>query len=182
MKAKPAILLLAIIFVGPIVVSWLMVNSDIDWAERGLSNHGVLIRPPINLSNESSATTLFEYAELAPGHWAIISLENDICREACRERVDKLSLIRSVIGSAQDRLHAFALAPENPSEQTGILVDQQAATTLGALLTRGQTNVSLPQFIVVDWRQQLMLRFPPDTPPDDIKDDLAKLLRASKIR
>ena len=39
-----------------------------------------------------------------------------------------------------------------------------------------------PQYVVVDWRKQLMLRFPADAPPGDIKKDLSKLLRASKIR
>ena len=183
MKAKPAIILLVIIFVGPIILSWWFVNSDIDWSARGLSNHGELIRPPIDLLDQAPTASIFEFAALAPSHWAIFSLENEPCETACQERINKLTLIHSVMGSSQDRLRVFALAPDgNAIEDSTLLIDPQATKALLALLRASVPGITIPQYFVVDWRKQVMMRFPADAPPGDIKKDLSKLLRASKIR
>lgn len=183
MKPKIAICLLVLLFVGPIIVSWLFVNSDIDWAAKGLSNHGQLIRPPIDLRGEAATNKLFEYAQLAPSHWALISLEEQICTVACRERLNKIKVIGSVMGSSADRLHTFALAPgleASPSED--ILVSKAASEFLIDSLKGRHPDLTLPQYVVIDWRQQLMMHFPPQAPSADIKKDLSKLLKASKIR
>ena len=183
MKAKPAIILLVVIFVGPIVLSWWFVNSDIDWSARGLSNHGELVQPPIDLSQQQAAASMFEFAALAPSHWAIISLENGPCESACQERIDKLALIHSVMGSSQDRLRVLALAPAgHAKDEKTLLVDPKASSVLVDLVQAAIEGDKTPQYVVVDWRKQLMLRFPADAPPGDIKKDLSKLLRASKIR
>ena len=183
MKAKPAIILLVIIFVGPILLSWWFVNSDIDWSARGLSNHGELIRPPIDLLGQAATEPVFEFAALAPSHWAIFSLEKETCEDACQERINKLALIHSVMGSSQDRLRVFALAPDGKAgDDATLLVDSQATEALLGLVAASDSGITLPQYFVVDWRKQLMMRFPADAPPGDIKKDLSKLLRASKIR
>lgn len=183
MKAKPAITLLVIIFVGPIILSWWFVNSDIDWTERGLSNHGVLIRPAVDLREREALNPLFEFASLAPSHWAIISLENAACAETCQARIDKLNAIHTVMGSSRDRLRVFAVAPAGAAEDTqSLLINPQTTSALSKAISSQIPATLLPQYVVVDWRRQLMMRFPPDTPPGDIKKDLSKLLRASKVR
>ena len=106
MKPKIAISLLVLIFVGPIVVSWFFVNSDIDWTARGLSNHGELIRPPINLRDVEGLASLFDFAALAPSHWALMSLEGASCDESCLNRIKKMKVLHSVMGSSKDRFVA----------------------------------------------------------------------------
>lgn len=196
MHPKVAISLLVFIFVGPIVVSWIFVNSDIDWTSRGLGNHGVLIRPAIDLRENESVASLFEFAELAPSHWALISLENKACDEGCFERIEKLTVLHAVMGSSTDRLRTFAVAPAltsgpNPVsnldsqetlDQPRLLADSGVASALKVALDNNEKGISYPLFVVVDWRKQLMLRFASGTPSADIKKDLQKLLRASKIR
>ena len=183
MKAKPAIILLVLIFVGPIVLSWFFVNSDINWTERGLSNHGVLITPPLDLRDNEHTKAIFDHAKLAPSHWAIISFTTGACAEECRAGIDKLLDIHAVMGSSTDRTRVFGLAPSGKADAgQPLLVDSAAVGALEKLLRAQIPDIVFPQFLVVDWRQQLMLRFPNQAPPDDIKDDLSKLLRASKIR
>lgn len=182
MKAKPAILLLVLIFVGPIVLSWFFVNSDINWAERGLSNHGSLITPPIDLREVEQVKAIFDYAELAPSHWAVISVEKDACAAECQTRIEKLSAIQAVMGSSTARVRFFGLAPGGEGGGQNLLIDAAAVHALGKMLTAQIPDLELPQYLVVDWRQQLMLRFTKQAPPGDIKEDISKLLRASKIR
>ncbi|MGR8947603.1 MAG: hypothetical protein ACU84Q_06110 [Gammaproteobacteria bacterium] len=182
MTAKPAITLLVLIFVGPIVLSWFFVNSDINWAERGLSNHGELINPSIDLRGIDEVSPLFDYAMLAPSDWALVSVETEPCGLECEARIDKLISIHTVMGSSRTRVRVFGLAPAGKAETNALLIDDKAVSTLQRILLTNQPNIEFPQFLVMDWRKQLMLRFPAESPPGDIKKDLSKLLRASKIR
>lgn len=182
MKPKIAISLLVLIFVGPIVVSWFFVNSDIDWTSRGLSNHGELIRPAINLRDVEGLAPLFEFAQLAPSHWALISLEDSRCEQSCFERIKKMEVLHSVMGSSKDRLRIFAIAPATDVQHEHLLLDSTVHNTLTSLVDKQLTQISYPQYFVFDWRRQLMMRFDVTSPSADIKKDLGKLLRASKIR
>jgi hypothetical protein len=182
MKPKIAISLLVFIFVGPIVVSWFFVNSDIDWTSRGLSNHGELIRPAINLRDIDEITPLFDFATLAPSHWALISLEESPCEQACFERIEKMKVLHSVMGSSKERLRVFAVAPSAEVSNEHLLSDVAINNTLKATVEKQIKGINYPQYFVFDWRKQLMMHFQADTPSADIKKDLSKLLRASKIR
>lgn len=182
MKPKIAISLLVFIFVGPIVVSWFFVNSDIDWTSRGLSNHGELIRPPINLREIDGLAPLFDFAELAPSHWALVSLEGSPCEDACLERIEKMRVLHSVMGSSKDRLRFFAIAPSSNLSNEYLLTDTQTSNLLREEIDKHVKDVTYPQYFVFDWRKQLMMRFTVGSPRADIKKDLSKLLRASKIR
>ena len=182
MKPKIAISLLVLIFVGPIVVSWFFVNSDIDWTARGLSNHGELIRPPINLRDVEGLAPLFDFAALAPSHWALMSLERASCDESCLNRIEKMKVLHSVMGSSKDRLRVFAVAPSSKLSNEHLLSNTKTFNALRAEIGKHVKDVNYPQYFVFDWRKQLMMLFPADSPSTDIKKDLSKLLRASKIR
>ena len=182
MTAKPAITLLVLIFVGPIVLSWFFVNSDINWAERGLSNHGVLINPSIDLRDIDEVGAIFDYAMLAPSDWALVSIESQSCGSECEARIEKLNAIHTVMGSSRSRVRVFGLAPAGAAGTTALLVDDKAVAALQRILLKHEPAIEFPQFLVMDWRRQLMLRFPNESPPGDIKKDISKLLRASKIR
>ena len=182
MKPKIAISLLVFIFVGPIVVSWFFVNSDIDWTSRGLSNHGELIRPAINLRDIEDLAPLFKFAELAPSHWALVSIEESPCEKPCLDRIEKMKILHSVMGSSKARLRVFALAPSAGDVNEHLLSDLVTSNALRKEIAKHVKELNYPRYFVFDWRKQLMMHFAVDTPSADIKKDLSKLLRASKIR
>lgn len=183
MKPKVVITLLVVLFVGPIVLSWLMVRSDVDWTQRGLSNHGVLLRPPIDLREVTQAALLFDALDLAPSEWALINLAAEPCDAACVQRHERLRVIHSVMGSARDRLEVMTVAGgPGPAANDEIVLAPDTVAALAERLVNHADGAALPQIVVLDWRRQLMMRFPADAPSGDIQKDLKKLLRASKIR
>ena len=69
--------------------------------------------------------------------------------------------------------------PETAERQ---LIDPGLVAGIRAGLAAQAGAPSLPLVGYVDWRGQLMMHFPPDAPPQDIKSDLKRLLSASAIK
>jgi len=90
------------------------------------------------------------------------------------------------MGSSKERLRVFAIAPSTTSadgiSNTNLFADPAVVAALKKEIEKQIAHPNYPQYFVFDWRRQIMLRFPEEAPSGDIKKDLSKLLRASKIR
>jgi len=175
---------LLLCFVGPLFFAWWFIDSGraklIDQ-----TNHGTLIDPPVDISKEKPLNRLKEM-NLRPGEWAVVYYTVGGCSSSCLSTLEMLSTVRSLLGRDGPRLYVwslvgdgregpgeFQLADSNVVEKVLDLYRERASPEPFSDETDG--------ILVMDWRSQLVL-FYSDFEPAGIKEDLSRLLRASRLR
>lgn len=184
LRSRLTLIAIAAMFVAPIVVAWLFSTGTLDLHTRKLVNRGELLSPPIDLGTERARPGFAPLFKLAPSEWAMVYLEPAACTESCAAHLDELLVIRELLGQGAVRVsvHAIAAAagPAGP-HAARIHVDAEALGWLTRELIARQSPPPLPAVMLVDWRHQMMLRYPSDD-RSGIQKDLKRLLRASAIR
>ncbi|MSQ66831.1 MAG: hypothetical protein EXR83_01355 [Gammaproteobacteria bacterium] len=187
-RNRGTLLLIAGLFALPILVAWLLASGLLGLGERGQLNHGVFIKPALDIAQLPLAPTSQVLRELPPADWAMLYISAGSCEDLCGRTLHELATIRSVIGNEAPRLSVFGLlaspgvAPAVHAPLPRLLVDPATVAAIDAALRAPGTGIALPRIVVLDWRGQLMMSFAPDSPPADIKEDLKRLLKASAIR
>lgn len=175
-------------FVSPILISWATISGLIDLGPVNRTNRGTLLSPAIDLRTSDATAGLFENAGLQPGEWVLTFIEDGACETDCQLVLDKLLTIRSLLGYSGQRVRVIALsnaAPLTPladNHAGHVLFDPQAHDALKGSLEDAVGEPLPPQIVFIDWRRQLVIRYDREAPPEDLKKDLKKLLRASQIR
>lgn len=178
---------LVAIFVVPIAIAWLYAAGYFELGDWGRSNRGSLITPPIDLRDVAAVAPLFDRADLKPGEWAVLYLSAARCEQACLAALDRLSTIKSVLGYAGQRVRVLSLtgAEEIVAQEEHAfhrMADPSVFAAIAERLVARAPAASTEQIVLIDWRRQVVLRYAQEAPPIDIKKDLKRLLRASKIR
>ena len=183
-RNRLTILLIIGLFVAPIVLAWLYVAGVFDWRAQGMLNRGNLISPPIDITALNPPLRLPAWSEMAPSNWAVIVVTDGACAATCREALDRLLIIRELLGQGSERvsIHALATAAAVPPHQARIIVDPVALVGLQRALAHAAPPLKLPAIVFLDWRHQLMMHYALDTNPKNIQQDLKRMLRASAIR
>ena len=185
-RNRTTLLLIAAIFIAPIVVAWLFASGRLDLSQRPRSNHGQFIQPPIDVATLPQADAMKPLVSLAPAAWAVLYVAEGACTEGCEKALSELEVIRSLLGKEATRLSVFGVVGQSadPARNGPTLLADQAwvAAFREHMASRAPAGRALPLFVFLDWRGQIMMSFPPDAPPADIKQDLGRLLRGSAIR
>ena len=183
-RNRLTILLIIGLFVAPIVLAWLYVAGVFDWRAQGLLNRGNLISPPIDITALNPPLRLPAWSEMAPSNWAVIVVTDGACAAACGEALDRLLIIRELLGQGSERvsIHALATTAAVPSHQARIIIDPATLAGLQKALAHATPPLKLPAIVFLDWRHQLMMHYVLDTDPKNIQQDLKRMLRASAIR
>lgn len=181
-QARIIILVVVTMFVAPIMLAWWFARHGPPAGLHHLTNHGTLIRPPVDI-RKTPATHPLEALHLAASEWALIYYGPGACSDVCAATLTKLAVIRSVLGHAGSRVHVVALldAPSKVPEASTTLVSPEARTFLTDTLLKRDVSKTDAGIVFLDWRGQIMMYFPTYAQPGHIKDDLSRLLRASSI-
>tara|TARA_R110002073_G_scaffold176552_1_gene334257 strand:+ start:382 stop:930 length:549 start_codon:yes stop_codon:yes gene_type:complete len=179
---------LVLLFVSPILISWAYIAGLINLGPISLTNRGNLLSPAVDLREVDAAAGLFTEAHLQPGEWVLTYIAQGACDADCLGVLDKLLTIRSLLGYSGQRVRVIALtetasaAPLAANYTGHVLSDPAAHDVLESALAHAVDTELPPQIVFIDWRRQLVMRYDRDAPPEDLKKDLKKLLRASQIR
>jgi hypothetical protein len=185
-RGRLQFILLAVVFLGPLAVAMYLYYGVEDWRPPGQTNHGSLIQPvvvlpeaPIDtLSGESTSPEVLRH------HWTLMYVNPDPCGETCRQEIIKLRQIRLALGAEADRVERVYLAGAEPPPADW-LERTQTGLVSAALDDNPALAAALPApdaaIYFVDPLGNLMMRFPADADPEDIKKDLKKLLKISRI-
>ena len=179
-------MLVAALFLGPLVVAMVLYYGDLDWRPSGYSNHGELLLPVENvvdpLANEATATAV-------RGSWSLVYVSAEACGidSACRERLYAARQIRLMLGKNMDRLQRVflhsgqELDPAYLADQQAGLVLLQDAALADALLASRPNASAAGGFYLLDPLGNLVIYFAPDINPRDVVSDIKHLLSLSHI-
>lgn len=143
-----------------------------DWQPERTANRGVLVVPPVALP----------LADLQPavdpqGRWLLVLAPGRDCPADCLRRIDELRRVQVSLYKEMDRVRRLVLVDGQPSAELAAIGRQQP----DLLIARRPASWSrLDAVHVLDPQGRLVLDYPTDAPPRDIRSDLERLLKAGR--
>lgn len=182
-RGRLQLLLIAAVFIGPLLVATWMYQSGALTPE-GRSNHGELLEPVTNLEDAAAGSPLLGLAE---GRWIMLYANEGLCDEQCIEALYRMRQTRQMVGREMDRLLRVFLHGESAPDRVLLEGEHPGLITitdkgLASLLDAKRPGNALPGGIyLIDPLSNLVMYFPPDLDPRDMVDDMKHLLKLSQI-
>jgi hypothetical protein len=152
------------------------------------TNYGTLIEPqrPVPLLQlQTLEGKPFDLSSLS-GKWVMLSADGGKCGVPCATKLYEMRQLRLITGKDQERIERVWFITDNaPVDQAvllaypGTLMVRADAAALAAWLPA--QDAIADHLYLVDPHQHLMMQFPRDPDPYQVKRDLTHLLAASEI-
>jgi len=197
LSTRQGMVLLALIFLAPTFVAWVMHHSgEGGWKPAGSTNNGVLVHParPLDLPAEllAGGALLNDFLQ---GRWTLLYIGDTDCDTACNtslynmrqvhilqnehmRRVQRLYLLR---GASIPEPQAKLLANEYPDMTVVSITQAQAEQIAPDFMIDGVSMQAAERVYIIDPLGNLMMYYPPGADPRGMHKDLKKLLKNSKI-
>ncbi len=180
-RGRIQILLLALVFFGPLMLAiWMYYGDGRAGSDAGV-NYGELLDPPITLD----AKTHFDSG--TRGRWTLLYLPSGDCDERCDRALIDMRQIRLATGREIDRIERAVVSSQPPAglaellaAQPGLLVISNE-TEHGAAINAAFGTLEREHIYILDPLGNLIMKYP--SPPDrkGFLRDLKKLLKYSRI-
>ena len=197
LSSRQAFVLLALIFLAPAFVAWVMHHSGEEgWRPGGTTNRGILVHParPLDLPAEMTIGNR-SVNEYLGGLWTLVYIGDADCDAICNENLYKMRQIRIAQNENMNRVQRLYLVTGGvlPEPLTSLLEKEypdMEVLPVGALheqqfapyfLIDDTPMQAAERVYVVDPLGNLMMYYPQDADPGGMLKDLKKLLKYSKI-
>jgi hypothetical protein len=181
---RKQLLLLAAIFIGPLLIAFLLYFKGDALQPEGRTNHGDLLEPIVAVRDSLPESPVLQQTE---EHWVLLYANAGACDESCRESLYTLRQTRLMIGREMDRVkRVFLHGAELPdtvflkAEHQGLAVirDDQL---FELLRDKTPQQLSPGGYYLIDPLSNVVLYFSPDVDPQDVVSDIKRLLKLSRI-
>lgn len=155
------------------------------------TNYGTLLDPRDHPMPALNATTLDgQPASLDAYHgkWIMLQVDNAECGQYCQTKLLEMRQLRTMQGKERTRIERVWLVTDQEPVQTMLLREYDGTHLLRVkpealktwLPTEADTTPA-DHIYMIDPLGNLMMRFPKDADPNQVKKDLGRLLKASRI-
>ncbi len=178
------LLLIAAVFIGPLIVAFWLYSGESSLQPTGRSNHGALLEPIVNLADEVPGSAVVEQFDRL---WILLYMSTAECDETCRDALYTARQARLMLGKEMDRVSRVFLHGETPPDTVFLAEEHPGLTTIedsglaGLLNNKRPQDVSAGGYFLIDPHGNLVMYFRPDLDPADMVDDIKHLLRLSRI-
>jgi len=191
---RVALVVIASMFVLPLVLAWLMYNGSIEYNPVNTRNLGSLVQPPVPVSLESleviggPSSTLEELQE----HWVMLYALPSPCDQACLEHAAALRQVHRAAGRNQSRIHILLTGGGDIRQSAKTLLEIYPSFSIAAdedgklaeILSRVAQHSGAKaegSLYLLDPLGNIMLFYAAGFDPNDLKKDLKRLLTWSKL-
>jgi len=204
LSPRLALLIIAAIFLLPLLLAWLMYSGSLDFKPTSTRNLGTLIEPPVPIDWTravllSGETNLAANPEQGIGvfneYWVILKPVPAGCDDSCLKEVSNLRQIHRASGRQQFRIRlALLLDESSPADQAQSLLAiypkfhliRDPSGILSEALAGIQQNLSGqagPEkgVYMIDPLGNIMMYYKAGSDPNFLKQDLKRLLTWSKL-
>lgn len=196
-RSRKTILLIAALFILPMLIAWWLIGSVDDWGSRATRNNGDLVRPAkplVDFSLRRQDGSTFSLEDMKH-KWTIVYIGGKDCDESCADILYKTRQSRLAQGKEMSRVNRLFVL-------NGIHLDQAEQATLDGshpelIVVNGDSNQLagfLRQFAIdgkdvaqaqrvyiVDPLGNLMMSYEPGFEGTGLIKDLRRLLHVSQI-
>ena len=192
LTARKQLIVIACVFLLPLIVAGLMSKGIIDIVPQSRTNLGILVQPPI------ATTWPDEQKQSLGGRWVLAVPLPARCNDRCEHRLAGLRQLHLALGRQQTQVRIFLIthykdapldidiaqensrllaiypyfdiAPERHSEFSGPLLKARSRA-----LDTGPDSAE--GIYLIDPQGRIMMYYHNDTDPNDIKSDVEHLLK-----
>ena len=178
------LLLVAAVFLGPLIVAAWMYYQGGSLQPQGRTNHGALLEPIENLANELPGSAIHVLYQQS---WVLLYAQNTACDTDCQDALYKLRQSRLMLGKEMDRLTRVFLHGNTPPDTVFLAEEHAGLMTIEdgnlARLLDNKKPADLPAngYYLIDPLGNLVMYFRPDLDPSEMVDDIKHLLKLSRI-
>jgi cytochrome oxidase Cu insertion factor (SCO1/SenC/PrrC family) len=183
-KSRTQLVMIALVFLGPLAVAaWLYWQGG-ELAPSGRTNHGSLLEPIISLEAMYPDSAVSQDYE---GTWLLVYPNQAECDDGCRDALYVSRQVRLMLGKEMDRVQRIFLHGESPPDTVFLAEEHPGLDTiqdsrLYELLDKKRPiNIPAGGYFLIDPLGNLVMYFRPDLDPADMVDDIKRLLRLSRI-
>jgi hypothetical protein len=183
-RSRLQLALIAVVFLGPLVVAAWLYNQGESHTPSGRTNHGELLEPYINVDTQVSA---FDSSERDGPHWLLIYANNADCEDPCRRALYTYRQVRLMLGKEMDRVRRVFLHGDSlpdtvflAEEHPGLITTEDSSLS-GLLNNKRPAELPAGGYFLIDPLGNLVMYFQPDLDPAKMVDDIKHLLRLSRI-
>jgi cytochrome oxidase Cu insertion factor (SCO1/SenC/PrrC family) len=189
-RKRLTLIALMALFLSPVIAAWL-------WTPDTFRNRGELIDPPRPLVNVQMISADGNNVDLATlfGRWTYVFFIEAGCDASCEQLADAIERVRLSQGKNEKRvrLMVVTLNPDSLSSLEEIRLIMPKTIVLGVnasekkqllrqfMLQGGESMPQSGSVFLVDPMGNLMMNYPVNTDPTDLRKDISRLLRASRI-
>ncbi|WP_026957613.1 hypothetical protein [Aliagarivorans taiwanensis] len=164
-KGRRQLLLVAAVFVLPILLAWLVLKFQ--WFETGVMSHGEWVDPPMQLDGYPS------------GKWGLAKIEPRLCSESCLEQRELLQQVWLSLGAARQQTGLWVIADSEPANLP------EGAQWLASSPVPAEFAGSEPSWLVIDPKGWVILSYQPELGHEHLKGlvaDVKKLVKLSRFK
>jgi cytochrome oxidase Cu insertion factor (SCO1/SenC/PrrC family) len=183
-KGRITLILVAIVFLGPLAAAaWLYFVGE-GLAPAGRTNNGALLQPIVNVGEVLPESPLNAVGD---GYWSLVYANESACDETCEYALITLRQSRLMLGKEMDRLVRVFLhgdsAPDTVllADEHGGLITLQDSSLNDLLDKKKPADLEPGGYFLVDPLGNLVLYFHPDIDPSAMVEDIKHLLELSRI-
>ena len=189
-RKRLTLIALMVLFLSPVIAAWL-------WTPDTFRNRGKLIDPPRPLVNVPMISPDGSNVDLTTffGRWTYVFFVEAGCDESCKQLADAVERVRLSQGKNEKRvrLMVVTLSPDALSSLDemrlimpktivlGVSASEQEQLLPQFMPNRGESVLQSGSVFLVDPRGNLMMSYPATADPTDLRKDISRLLRASRI-
>lgn len=187
-------IVIAAIFLLPLLVAWFMYSGTIEYKPSATKNRGDLVQPPVPLDWEETIV-LASNGDIPPAagevfneHWVVLYPVPDHCDEECVREATDLRQIHRASGRQQSRILIALLIKESATPEIEALLRKiypifhlisDPSGSVATALARATSGKMA--FYLIDPLGNIMMAYPSGSDPNDLKQDLKRLLTWSKL-
>jgi len=183
-KARLQFVLIAFVFVGPLLVAAWLYFQGAALQPAGRTNHGALLEPIINVGRELPGSPIHGQHD---NSWLLVYAHAEPCEDPCRAALYTTRQLRLMLGKEMDRLKRVFLhgdsAPDTvfmAEEHQGLITIQDSSLN-GLLKNKRPDDLPAGGYFLIDPLGNLVMYFRPDLDPSEMVDDIKHLLKLSRI-
>ncbi|WP_438865535.1 hypothetical protein [Neptunicella sp.] len=183
MNNKKSMLILAVIFLLPVILAKLAL--EFDWFNKGVTNKGQLLDPVLDM------TSLYP-SDTAPAIWRIIYVMPAQCEQSCQNALYSLNQVWIALGRENERVNSLVLvtgtSDKEAVEQLKLMPNLKVLQTTEQSINQVFKDTATDGIFVVDTLQNIILRYDLQQEQQqavmhsrEILADIKKLLKLSRI-
>jgi hypothetical protein len=192
LSARKKLLVIACVFLLPLIVAVLMRIGVIDILPQSRTNRGILVQPPLAMKWPAAQS------EALGGRWVLAVPLPARCNDRCERRLAGLRQLHLALGRQQAHVRIFLIAQytdvppdfDVPQENSRLLAiypyfdiapDRDSEFSGPLMKARSRALVTGPDsadgIYLIDPQGRIMMYYHQDTDPNDIKSDVEHLLK-----
>jgi len=183
-KGRLQLMLIAAVFLGPLLFAALLYFQGSTLRPAGRTNHGALLEPIVDVSDSLSDSPA---ADRYGSSWLLLYTNPAPCNDRCQGALYTLRQSRLMLGKEMDRLTRVFLHGDTAPDTVFIVEEHEGLITTkdgslaGLLENKRPANLPAGGYFLIDPLGNLVMYFRPDIDPAEMVDDIKHLLRLSRI-